>query len=140
MLYAGRSVSAKSCLDASRPRAMSFRAGAVRDNLTDMKSPWLLLATAGALLASSAYVAEIAEWRTRHETGLKSPNGWLSVAGLFWLHDGPNAVGSDPQSDVVLPESAPRRAGVLTFRAGKVSFEPADRNFDGKRGVLRPDA
>jgi len=31
--------------------------------------------------------------------------------------------GSDPQSDVVLPASAPKRAGVLRFANGKVNWE-----------------
>jgi uncharacterized protein (DUF1684 family) len=100
----------------------------------------MLMMAAGVLFAGSTYKDEITDWRTKHEAGLKNPNGWLSVAGLFWLHDGPNAVGSDPQSDVVLPGSAPRRAGVLTFHNDKVSFEPAGKGFPGKRGALRADA
>jgi uncharacterized protein (DUF1684 family) len=95
---------------------------------------------AGVLLAGSTYKDEIADWRAKHEAGLKRPDGWLSVAGLFWLHEGPNAVGSDPRSDVVLPAAAPKRAGVLTFHADKVRFEPADKAFAGKHGVLRIDS
>jgi uncharacterized protein (DUF1684 family) len=44
------------------------------------------------------------------------------VAGLFWLHEGENVVGSDPLSDVVLPARSQKRAGVLTFKAGQVAF------------------
>jgi hypothetical protein len=98
-----------------------------------------LMLAAGVLLTASAYKDEISDWRTKHEAGLKKPDGWLSVAGLFWLHEGPNAVGSDPKSDVVLPAAAPKRAGVLTFHADKVSFEPADKGFVGKHGALRID-
>jgi hypothetical protein len=99
-----------------------------------------LMLAAGVLLAGSTYKDEIADWRTKHEAGLKKNDGWLSVAGLFWLHEGPNAVGSDPKSDVVLPAAAPKRAGMLLFHAGKVSFEPADKGFAGKHGALRIDS
>ena len=54
-----------------------------------------------------------------------APQGWLSVAGLFWLHDGENRIGSDPQSDIVLPASAPRFAGIVSFHGGKVHIHPA---------------
>jgi uncharacterized protein (DUF1684 family) len=103
-----------------------------------MKLHWLLLTAAATLMAGSTYVDEISSWRASHEAGLKAPTGWLSVAGLFWLHEGPNVVGSNPQSDIVLP-SGPRKAGVLSFINGKVSFDPSDRNFAGKRGELRMD-
>src|SRR5947207_1619309 len=73
--------------------------------------------------ADTAYLQMIEKWRAEYESALKAPSGWLSVAGLFWLHEGSNALGADPQSDIVLPESAPKRAGVLRFENGKVIFE-----------------
>ena len=100
----------------------------------------VLMFAAGTLLAGSSYLADLGAWRAKHEEDLKGPNGWLSVGGLFWLHEGPNVLGSDPHSDVILPEGAPKRAGVITFSGGKVSFDPADKNFAGKRGPLRIDA
>lgn len=80
-----------------------------------------------ALLAASLtdYRSSIETWRMHYEESLKAPQGWLSVAGLFWLHEGENRAGSDPQSDIVLPESNPRRAAVLWFRGGKVRLQPA---------------
>ena len=107
-----------------------------------MKLHWTPLLLAGGLAAAttgSSYTGQIADWRSRHEAGLRGPNGWLSVAGLFWLHEGPNVLGSDPHSDAVLPETAPQRAGILNFHEGKVRFEPADATFAGKRGPLRMD-
>ena len=107
-----------------------------------MKLPWISLLLASTLAAAgvdSSYTSQISEWRNKHEAGLKGPGGWLSVAGLFWLHEGPNVLGSDPHSDAVLPEGAPARAGVLNFHQGKVSFEPANPGYAGKRGPLRID-
>jgi uncharacterized protein (DUF1684 family) len=57
---------------------------------------------AGSLLAavaSTSYVDEAARFRADYEASLKSPSGWLSVAGLFWLHEGDNAldIGTPPK-------------------------------------------
>jgi uncharacterized protein (DUF1684 family) len=70
--------------------------------------------------APSAYVAEILEWQEARETRLKADNGWLTVAGLFWLEEGEQNFGSDPESATVLPESAPFRAGSFIMSEGKV--------------------
>src|ERR1700723_2233081 len=88
---------------------------------------FMMLFAAGTLLAGTAgppdYADQITKWRADYEASLKAPNGWLSVAGLFWLHEGANQLGSDPQSDVVLPASAPKQAGVLNLNGGKVTYE-----------------
>jgi uncharacterized protein len=86
-----------------------------------------------------------ADFRNERESSLKKPGGWLSVAGLFWLHDGAMTLGSDPQSDVVLPAGAPRKAGVLRMQGGVVTLEPAAGAgilVNGKPAVkmaLKPD-
>ena len=85
------------------------------------------LAVAGTLLAASvdpAYIRELQQWRTEREAKLKAPESWLAVAGLFWLHEGENKVGSDPQSDVVLPAKAPKHAGVLVRHGEKADWKP----------------
>src|ERR1700735_5092654 len=87
-----------------------------------------LIFAAFALMAAAT--DETAKWRADYEASLKAPNGWLSVAGLFWLHAGDNVVGSDPQSDVVLPAGAPKRAGVLKLAGGKVTFETRQLKSD----------
>ena len=88
----------------------------------------VLLAAAGLALAAAAdpgYVRELERWRAEREAALKAPDGWLSVAGLFWLHEGDNAVGSDPLSDVVLPAHAPKHAGVMTRHGERAEWKPA---------------
>jgi uncharacterized protein len=99
-----------------------------------------------AFAAASVPFAKLeADFRTQREQSLTKPDGWLAVAGLFWLHDGAMTLGSDPQSDVVLPASAPRRAGVLRMQSGVVTFEPAAGVgilIDGKPAMkmaLKPD-
>src|SRR5215831_4917859 len=96
----------------------------------------LLFTCASAALAASSWVNDVEKWRVDYETGLKAPGGWLSVAGLFWLHDGENRIGSDPASDVVLPSGTPARAGILTLHDGAVVFRPAS----GAAKLLKPDS
>lgn len=90
-----------------------------------------------ALLASASWTpAGVEKWRADYEAGLKAPTGWLSVAGLFWLHEGANRVGSDALSDVVLPAGAPAHAGTLLLESARVTFEPAS----GPKQALKPDS
>lgn len=88
----------------------------------------LYIAIAGFALAAAAddYTLSIQAWRKEREEKLKAKDGWLTVAGLFWLKEGENRVGSDPSFEVALPEGrAPRRLGVFDFRAGKTTFRMA---------------
>jgi uncharacterized protein (DUF1684 family) len=87
----------------------------------------LLLAAAlfvmGAEAALQGYQADIEKWRQERETRLASDTGWLTVAGLFWLKDGPNRFGSDPKNDIVLPASAPASAGVFERHGDQVKVK-----------------
>ena len=74
--------------------------------------------------APTGYQAQIEDWRVKREAALKAENGWLSVAGLFWLHEGDNAAGSNPEAVVVLPAGA-KSIGAFRFVSGKASFMPA---------------
>lgn len=81
-----------------------------------------------ALLAQSPsvdYVKQEEKWRVDREKSLMSPKGWLSAAGLFWLKEGENTVGSAENSDVRFPSTAPARVGVFTFRDKQVTFRAA---------------
>lgn len=95
------------------------------------------------LLAAAAadYRTSIETWRHQYEEGLRAPQGWLSVAGLFWLHQGSNRIGFDPQNDIVLPAPAPKFAGIFDFHDGAVYLKPAPGVpflIDGKAPVNRP--
>ena len=80
-----------------------------------------------ALLAAStgSYRTSLETWRHDYEERLKAPQGWLSVAGLFWLHEGENRMGSDPQSDIVLPGATPRVAGTVLLHGNKAHIRTA---------------
>src|SRR5262245_13806107 len=71
----------------------------------------------------SDYESQIAEWRQIMEDRLRAEDGWLTLTGLYWLNEGSNTVGSDPNSDVPLPpNSAPKEIGMLNYNGDTVNF------------------
>lgn len=70
----------------------------------------------------SAYVNEIETWQHQRVERLKSENGWLSLAGLFWLEEGENSFGSDSSNKIVFPEKAPAFCGNLELINGEVTL------------------
>jgi uncharacterized protein (DUF1684 family) len=101
----------------------------------------------GAGPATDAYRREIESWRAARDSGLRSPEGWLTLTGLFWLEEGDNRAGSDPHGRVVLPAGkAPAFAGTLVRHGGEVTVraEPGSGLESGGRPVtemsLAPDA
>jgi uncharacterized protein (DUF1684 family) len=77
-------------------------------------------------MEQAMYEAALATWRADAEAALRAPDGWLSVAGLFWLAEGVSSVGSDPACAVRLPAgSAPPVVARLALRDGAVSVVEA---------------
>lgn len=81
----------------------------------------LVLTLLSSLLPSnnSSYQQGVEQWRKHYEAYLTADDGWLTVSGLFWLHEGKNSFGSAPGNDVVLPAPLPPQAGFFELRAGK---------------------
>ncbi|MFY9690664.1 MAG: DUF1684 domain-containing protein [Candidatus Acidiferrales bacterium] len=88
-------------------------------------APFLAVAAICALAAGAAapdgtdYRASVEKWRQEYQADLASDHGWLTVSGLFWLHDGENTFGSNPLDDIVLPAPVPAEAGTFEFHSGK---------------------
>jgi len=85
--------------------------------------------------SNDAYSKEIKRWKEKRLGRLKSENGWLNLAGLFWLEEGINTIGSDSSNSIVYPEKAPLRLGSYMLSKGQVSFKPepgSDVLMDGK--------
>ena len=74
----------------------------------------------GAIVATAGYSSEIAEWRRQREANLRRDGGWLTVTGLFWLHEGINRFGTSAANDIVLPAGT-AEAGVFELHQGKVT-------------------
>lgn len=98
--------------------------------------------------AADAYDDEIAAWRAQREARLRADDGWLTLAGLFWLSEGDNPVGSAEANEMRLPPSAPAQAAMLEFHQGEVRYRLAPgvtgATLDGApapvSGTLRSDA
>ena len=72
-------------------------------------------------MAVSTYESEIAAVARRPRRPLKADGGWLSLAGLFWLHEGSNPFGKDPSNEIALPDG-PAHAGAFHLHDGKVTL------------------
>jgi uncharacterized protein len=109
----------------------------------------LILAAFMILLAQpapSSYKAQIERWRERRVKSLTSDDGWLTLAGLFWLKEGANTVGTASKSNIVLPKgSAPAEVGTFEFSNGATTFHAAPGagvTINGKpatSALLQPD-
>ncbi len=87
----------------------------------------IVLVCLGAAFAQPDYVKAIEKWRSDEETNLKKENGWLTLAGLFWLKDGVNTVGAGPQFDVQLTDNFKQGTfGEIDFRDGVAKLKVAD--------------
>lgn len=89
---------------------------------------------------NAGYVQSIRAWQQHRDRGLRSPDGWLTLAGLFWLEPGhKETIGSSPNADFPLPHtSAPAVIGTLELQNGKVLFTDQAGNavaVDGKPGA-----
>jgi uncharacterized protein (DUF1684 family) len=77
-----------------------------------------------------SYSAEIDKWRADRRTRLLNDNGWLTLVGLDWLHDGTN--------DVTLPAHPPVTARLI-LKNGKVTLQPGPGVFVDGPTELRDD-
>jgi uncharacterized protein (DUF1684 family) len=96
-------------------------------------------------MISPEYEQQILKWRVERDDSLRRENGWLALAGLYWLNEGVNGVGSEPSNQVVLPERFPSTLGTILLEAGKalLQVEPGITvQINGEpatRAVLKPD-
>lgn len=86
--------------------------------------------------SSSAYRAEIDNWRSNHEAELRAEDGWLTLAGLFWLKEGVNTIGRGDTYDIELTDNFNEdKFGEIEFHDRKaiLKVEPGvDASVDGK--------
>ncbi len=52
-------------------------------------------------------------FRKGREDRLRQPGSWLTLVGLYWLHDGDNSAGSAPTSEIIFPPSLPASLGTF---------------------------
>lgn len=81
----------------------------------------------GPAEVSENYVQEVEDWKQERVESIKSPTGWLRLAGMFWLDEGDNSFGSGENQDIQLPEGTiPDEAGTFVYENGQVTMNVAD--------------
>ena len=94
----------------------------------------ILLSACGG--TKSAYQLEIDNWRSKHETELRSEDGWLTLSGLYWLKDGVNTIGAEDGNDIKLTDNFRQgKFGQIEFHHGKavLTVEPGiNASTDGQ--------
>ncbi|HNW58040.1 MAG TPA: DUF1684 domain-containing protein [bacterium] len=72
--------------------------------------------------ADPAYVQQIEAWHRQRLASLTRPDGWLSLAGRFWLQEGENRFGSGADNPVRFPEGrCPQQMGAFYLQQGVVT-------------------
>ena len=77
--------------------------------------------------ADPNYVKEINEWDAKRVNRLKADDGWLNLAGRYWLKQGISTFGSAKDNDLIVESSAfPQHAGTFLFVDSTVTFKAKD--------------
>ena len=70
------------------------------------------------------YTKEIETWHQERIESLKKEDGWLNLAGLFWLQEGRNSFGADKANNVIFPKGKSEPIlGDLVVKNGEVFAE-----------------
>ncbi len=92
------------------------------------------------------YREKIKAWRQKMDDALRAEDSWLALAGLFWLSEGSNRMGTDSSSIILLPKrNLPRHVADIVLEGDEVSLlirSEAPLAVDGQvvqRAKLVPD-
>jgi len=77
-------------------------------------------------MKSKSYENDLLQWRANKYEELVRENGWVALAGLFWLNPGRNLIGSNPMCEVALPEHAPTFLGVVEVKGKTARLQVAE--------------
>jgi len=73
-------------------------------------------------MANITYQLSINKWRKDRDETIRKENGWLTLAGLFWLKLGKNYFGSDPKCEIQLPERIPSNVGYFEYNGKSITL------------------
>jgi uncharacterized protein (DUF1684 family) len=74
-------------------------------------------------MTTTEYEQKVMQWRSEREATLRRENGWLALAGLFWLREGENRIGSGPDNDILLPRRFPGSLGSIRLEDKQTSLK-----------------
>ena len=92
-----------------------------------------LMSACGTMKEDSSFKEEHAQWQEARIERLTSKTGWLNLAGLYWLEEGENTIGSDSSNSIIFPANAPPRIGSLLLENGRIRFVP-QKDVEVKHG------
>jgi uncharacterized protein (DUF1684 family) len=75
------------------------------------------------------YAQCLEDWKARRLEDLKGKEGYLNLAGLFWLKEGPNTFGGSTANALVFPGITAATLGTITLRNGQVMMS-VDNRYD----------
>jgi len=76
--------------------------------------------------SNDAYSAEINKWVEGRYKDLKAEDGWLNLAGLFWLHPGENSFGNNAVALIAVTHpNMPANAGTFILNGKEVVWKSA---------------
>jgi hypothetical protein len=96
-----------------------------------LKRIFVITLTSFVVIASaqnkSAYEKEIDSWKQKRVTSLKAENGWLNLAGLFWLQQGKNSFGTGDDVQIKFPSnSISKKPGYFELKGTTVTLHVDD--------------
>ena len=97
-------------------------------------------------MSNAEYIQELQAWREKLDQSLRAENGWLALAGLFWLEPGSNSFGGGASNDIQLPRpDLPLHLGSFVLEDEGVRLilkDPAGLQFNegpASEMILKPD-
>ena len=77
-------------------------------------------------MTTKTYRQLLNEWRKERDETIRRENGWLSLAGLYWLKLGKNQLGADSKCEIQLPARISPVVGYLEYNGKSVSMRTTD--------------
>lgn len=68
------------------------------------------------------YTQCLADWKDQRLAFLRSDEGYLNLAGLFWLKEGQNTFGGSSSNDIVFPGIMKTKLGVFSLIDGQITM------------------
>lgn len=70
------------------------------------------------------YAEYILDWQKERVQNLTAPDGWTALAGLFWLGEGRNGIGSQSDQKIRFPQEMPEQIGAINYINDTAIFTP----------------
>ena len=77
----------------------------------------------------TSYIESVEQWQQDRLEDLKSKDGWLNLAGIYWLKEGEQTFGSHHSNDIVFPDKAAAFIGTITLRDEVAHIKVFDEAF-----------